>query len=310
MNNLNKICATCKIEKPLELFGAMKTNTDGHRNICKNCRKNYYYKNHKKLLEEKKEHYAQNKEMYQKSFKKYYEKNKKEIINKVNKHYHQNKNDPNFYYNREREKINQKKKERRQKQSIIREQQKIQEMFDSKIFILLEKQCTECKITKTMWEFNKQINSLLNRKAICRNCQSGYRKQYQIDNKEILAEKQKIYNQKLHRKIANRIRSAMRRAVKDYRANKKETTFEYLGCSISYLVEHLEKQFTPDMNWDEFKKGDIHIDHISPLCEYDLTKEENLYKVCNYTNLRPLWWEDNLTKTTQDKKLSIHKKIS
>ena len=60
------------------------------------------------------------------------------------------------------------------------------------------------------------------------------------------------------------------------------------------------------MNWAEFLKGSIHIDHILPLCQFDLSQEENLYKVCNYNNLRPLWDTDNISKCAQDKLLSIH----
>ncbi|MEK6878941.1 MAG: hypothetical protein AABY22_05000, partial [Nanoarchaeota archaeon] len=89
-------------------------------------------------------------------------------------------------------------------------------MFDLEACSSLEKECSGCKIMKSTWEFSVQKNGLLGRKSICKDCQSTYRKQYQIDNKDILAEKQKIYNQKLHRKIANRLRSSMRRAVKRY----------------------------------------------------------------------------------------------
>ena len=54
MNNPNKICSTCGKEKFIEEFGIMKTNPDGYRNTCKDCRKNFYYSNHEKMLREKK----------------------------------------------------------------------------------------------------------------------------------------------------------------------------------------------------------------------------------------------------------------
>ena len=45
--------------------------------------------------------------------------------------------------------------------------------------------------------------------TICKNCQSIYRKNYQIKNKDILAEKQNSIT-KIHRKLANRLRGRMK----------------------------------------------------------------------------------------------------
>ena len=42
------------------------------------------------------------------------------------------------------------------------------------------------------------------------------------------------------------------------------------------------------------------IDHIEPLCSFDLTDREQLLKACHYTNLRPLFKEDNLKKKSED----------
>jgi hypothetical protein len=69
-----------------------------------------------------------------------------------------------------------------------------------------------------------------------------------------------------------------------------------LGCSPQFLKEHIEKQFSDGMSWELVGKY-IHIDHIIPLSSANT--EEELYKLCHYSNLQPLWAEDNLKKSNK-----------
>ena len=75
--------------------------------------------------------------------------------------------------------------------------------------------------------------------------------------------------------------------------NKNNKTFDIVGCSPQFLKEHLEKQFKDGMTWDKIGK-EIHIDHIIPLSS--AKTEEDIYKLCHYTNLQPLWAQENLSK--------------
>ena len=73
---------------------------------------------------------------------------------------------------------------------------------------------------------------------------------------------------------------------------KKNKTFDIVGCSPLQLREYIEKQFVNGMNWEN--RSSWHIDHIIPLSSAN--NEEELYKLFHYTNLQPLWAEDNMKK--------------
>ena len=77
---------------------------------------------------------------------------------------------------------------------------------------------------------------------------------------------------------------------------KTGSAIDSLGCSVEELRTYLENQFTEGMTWENYGKHGWHIDHIRPLCSFDLTVESQLNQACHYTNLQPLWAKDNLSK--------------
>ena len=86
--------------------------------------------------------------------------------------------------------------------------------------------------------------------------------------------------------------------LKKQKITKRERTLDYVGCSFEDLKNHLEKQFQPGMSWEN--RVEWHIDHIVPvnyfIKNFDFT-DINVQKKCfHYTNLRPLWKSDNLSK--------------
>ena len=93
-------------------------------------------------------------------------------------------------------------------------------------------------------------------------------------------------------RISCNLRKRLYNAVK--RNTKSGSAVNDLGCSIEFLKVYLENMFTEGMSWDNY--GKWHIDHIYPLSKVDLTKRDELLKVCHYTNLQPLWAKDNIKK--------------
>jgi len=74
--------------------------------------------------------------------------------------------------------------------------------------------------------------------------------------------------------------------------NKPCKTEELLGADFETVMRHIESQFIFGMSWENY--GEWHIDHKKPLA---LAKtEKQLIKLCHYTNLQPLWAEENRRK--------------
>ena len=98
------------------------------------------------------------------------------------------------------------------------------------------------------------------------------------------------------KKLIFNVRGRVYNILKNKIITKTNKTFDIVGCSPEFLKEHIEKQFTEGMSWELMGKH-IHIDHIIPLSS--ATNEEEIYKLCHYTNLQPLWAEDNLRKSNK-----------
>ncbi len=95
-------------------------------------------------------------------------------------------------------------------------------------------------------------------------------------------------NFRLSCNLRNRLSNALKRN------QKSGSAILDLGCSVNYLKKYLKNQFTKEMNWENY--GQWEIDHQIPLSIVDLTDREDLKQVCHYTNLQPMWAEDNIRK--------------
>lgn len=92
------------------------------------------------------------------------------------------------------------------------------------------------------------------------------------------------------------LRARMRSALKNKGHKKSLKTINLIGCSIEFLKNYIENQFTEGMSWDNYGKGGWEVDHIKPCAAFDLSKEEEQRKCFHYTNLQPLWYYDNRAK--------------
>ena len=90
------------------------------------------------------------------------------------------------------------------------------------------------------------------------------------------------------------MRCRLYHALKKDNSYKADKTMKLVGCTPTFLKEYLEAKFKDGITWDNY--GEWHVDHIIPCASFDLTKEEEQKKCFHYTNLQPLWAEENLSK--------------
>lgn len=141
---------------------------------------------------------------------------------------------------------------------------------------------------------NRELANEIKRDWLNKNPEK--RKQYRENYKPRKREQRKerrntdpIFN------LTNRMRGRLRKYLIILNIAKTNKTFEIVGCSPQFLKEHLEKQFIDGMTWEN--RSEWHIDHKIPLSS--AKTEEELYKLCHYTNLQPLWAEENLKKSNK-----------
>ncbi len=68
--------------------------------------------------------------------------------------------------------------------------------------------------------------------------------------------------------------------------------------NIAYNLSPIRFKTKSGMLWNNWGvgKGNWHIDYIKPLASFDLTNRGQFLEACHYTNLQPLWFEENMRK--------------
>lgn len=125
-------------------------------------------------------------------------------------------------------------------------------------------------------------------------------KEYKIKNKERMAAYHKQYqNQRMANddlyNFKQTIRSAINRSFKRRKLSKNYKTEEIVCCSLEQLKEHLHKTFFANYGYEYDGKEDVHIDHIVPLATAET--EDDVKRLCHYTNLQLLKPKDNMQKS-------------
>lgn len=147
-------------------------------------------------------------------------------------------------------------------------------------------QCEKCKEEKILKEFSKLKKFY--KKKICISCYPEFLKEQKIE--WCRKESKNNINYRLKKSIASRLRTVL---------IKNNSTMNYIGCNIQYLREWFEYNFTLKMNWDNYGSYWF-MDHIIPVCKFDLTIEDEKLKCWNWSNLMPVTMKFNSSKKEID----------
>jgi hypothetical protein len=111
-------------------------------------------------------------------------------------------------------------------------------------------------------------------------------------------EKNRKSNDPLYKLISN-FRTAIYQVLKENNVKKNGHYFEILKYTPEQLINHLEKQFSDKMTWDNY--GDWHVDHKHPISLYNIKEigDNEFMKCWSLDNLQPMWGVDNIKKSNK-----------
>lgn len=159
------------------------------------------------------------------------------------------------------------------------------------------KKCSSCKEVKRVEMFTKNKNTKDGYNVYCSDCSRNKNKESYKKNKKSYIDRQREYQRKRRQEdplyvMKHRLRSRLSEVMRLNGYTKKSSLSEYLGCDWNTFKLHIESKFKDGMSWEN--RSEWHIDHIKPI---SLAKnKEEIKALSHYTNLQPLWAEDNLKK--------------
>ena len=162
------------------------------------------------------------------------------------------------------------------------------------------KRCSRCEIIQVIENFSKDRNCKDGLCPLCKCCRKDYYLK-NLDkikiNNEQNRERRNIYLENkretdVNFRLISNTRSRIYKSLKGM--TKQSSTKEILGIDIDLYRKWLEFQFTPEMNW-----SNIEIDHVKPICMFDVTKDEQLKEAFSWKNTQPLLKKDHQLKGTK-----------
>ena len=182
------------------------------------------------------------------------------------------------------------------------------------------KYCPKCKTEKSVTDFYVDRHSPDGYATACKACRKAYmdgRRDQQKEYRERNKEKIYAYNSE-YRKRDYVKKKANDRIVEKYNSDdffrlkmcvraeirsgftrkgftKSETTEKLVGCTLEEFIGHLKATYFRNYGVEYDGTQKVHIDHIIPIATAET--EEEVKKLCHWSNLQLLNAEDNLAKS-------------
>ena len=97
-------------------------------------------------------------------------------------------------------------------------------------------------------------------------------------------------------RLKHNARSRFWKVMKNVKAVQTTDGFnDFIGCSTSFLKQHIEKQFESWMTWGNYGIS-WHVDHKKPLNHFDLFDPHQAKAAFHFSNLKPVSKEYNVSK--------------
>ena len=157
--------------------------------------------------------------------------------------------------------------------------------------IAKSKECHNLYV-KEYLEKNKEKIKIQRRERYLKN------KKHYIENNN----KRKIEREQMEPlyKFSNNVRRNIRRSFSrnhTVKFRKVLKTEKLLGCSLPEFANYILSKCPKGVTFKDFHQFGYHLDHIIPI--FTAKTQEEVEKLCHYTNYQPLWWEDNLQKSNK-----------
>ena len=164
--------------------------------------------------------------------------------------------------------------------------------------------CSECKqCSHHRQKLSKQVRRSLTSTVRCKQLTSDNNTMTKNTKYVVrtLEERKQLRNKRRRERYKSNIHFRMSVVLRQRAKNailgrhKKTSALKLVGCTLQFLKNWIEYQFTEGMTWDNF--GEWQLDHVKPCAMFDLSDISNQLECFNWKNVRPMWAKENAKKS-------------
>lgn len=290
-----KTCSKCRIEQPISNFSRNRSKKDGLCNWCKECTKEmhreYYKKNKEKVNAKNNKYRLEHQDKIKKLQADWYQRNLEKMREEHRRYSREHKEERRAYAKKYNSRPETKELKRRYYQANKEHRREYSRRYREKNREHIRKRQREYyRANKNkVKKYHKKYRDTHREEIKERNINYRNSHRPEINARAV----NRLHNDPIH-KMKERARNMVRYSLRSRNHRKSSRTADILGCDLDFFCQYLFA--TWEKNYGEAWNGEpYHIDHIKPLST--AKTEEEIIKLCHYTNLQMLTPEDNMAKS-------------